>query len=121
MYQYNFINRSGMNPMRFNSISTTQIMAPNAIFKGGNNDSKHRIIKTKNFTNAQTIDNGKAFPLKNIYPPQKDKKVYIEDNDTEIFIRNLCDGKPLGNPYISNDFSADYVSNNGKNALIPNK
>lgn len=32
-------------------------------------------------------------------------------------IRNLCDG----NPYISNDFSADYMSNNGKNTLIPNK
>ncbi|GAJ08843.1 unnamed protein product [marine sediment metagenome] len=43
------------------------------LFKDGFNNSKHRIIKTKNFTNAQTqtIDNGKAFLQKNIYPPQE--------------------------------------------------
>lgn len=114
MYHYNFSNQSGMKPIRFNSISTTQIMAPNAVFKGGNNKSKYRIIKTKHFINSQTMDNGKAFPLKNIYPPQKNKRVYIAGNSTKLFIRNIRKSKPYGNPYISNDFSTDYVSNDRK-------
>ena len=157
MYQYNFSNTSGMKPMRFNSVNTTQIMAPNAIFKGGNNKSKHRIIKTKNFKNSQTMNNGKAFPLKNVYPRKRHEKRDIAGNSTAEFISNLCKGKPTANgvkgdnkiiskccdgcsttsqtinynrlgdyglqsqnnPYISNDFCADYASNNGKGLLIP--
>ena len=157
MYHYNFSNQSGMRPMRFNSVNTTQIMAPKSVFKGGSNVSKNRIIKTKNFTNSQTMDNGKAFPLKNVYPRKRNEKRRIAGSSTSEFISNLCRGKPtstglrrgnniiskccgdcssttqtsnynlLGaygsqsqnNPYISNDFCADYASNNGKSVLYP--
>jgi hypothetical protein len=156
MYKYNFSNQSGLKPMRFNSVNTTQLMAPNSIFKGGNNISKNRIIKTKNFKNVPTMDNGKAFPMKNVYPRKPNENRRVAGNSSE-FIANLCRGKPTANgisrgnliyplccgdcastsqttnynllgafgsqaqnnPYISNDFCADYASNSGKPMLVP--